>query len=407
MTERIAERWNLVVVGARLAGALTAHALAPYARSVLLLDRSGPSAYWPQQLSWDRPDNLVWQELGLTETVLACGAPRLHGHTRRTMDVTVEYAYPSDDEHCYRMSVPREVLDPALAARAASPANVTLLRGAKVTDLVSDRGRVTGVRFRRQGTEHEVRCDLVVFADGRTSRNADRVGAVPYQVIPSPWTGLLSYYRDLPLPDDRIHYSRQPGSMLIVTPCGPALWCVAAGLHQALVAKHGEHPARTYARTARADPVIGPALAAGHRITPIGGAGKLRMHRRPMAGPGWCLVGDAGYHLDPMSALGARAVLTTVRLLRDHVAGIGEVTASPDAHRALTEQRDALLAGEWDFTERILHSYAPTAEGIERARWLAGNPGAVEAESRARMGLGPTARGGAASDHGNVLTRNG
>ena len=232
--------------------------------------------------------------------------------------------------------------------------------------MLRDGDRVSGVRFRHQGTEHEARCDLVVFADGRTSRNADRVGAVPYRMIPSPWTGLLSYYRDLPLPDDRIRYCRQAGSMVIVTPCGPSLWCVAAGLHQALIGQHGEHPARTYVRAAHDDPVIGPALAAGRRVTPVGGAGRLRMHRRPMAGPGWCLVGDAGYHLDPMSALGARAVLTTVAMLRDRIAGIGEVTASPDAYRGLTEQRDALLAAEWDFTERILHSYAPSAAGIER-----------------------------------------
>ncbi len=388
MSGPIEQHWDLVVVGARIAGALTAHALAPYARSVLMLDRSGPGAYWPQQLSWDRPDNLIWHELGLTDTVLACGAPRLRGHTRRTMDVTVGYRYPADDEHCYRMSVPREVLDPALAAQAASSPNVTLLRRAKVTEVIRDSGRVAGVRYRHQGTQHEARCDLVVFADGRTSRGADRVGAVPYATVPSPWTGLLSYYRDLPLPDDQIHYSRQPGSMLIVTPCGPSLWCVAAGLHQALVAQRGEHPALTYARTARADPVAGPALAAGHRTSPIGGAGKLRMHRRPMAGPGWCLVGDAGYHLDPMSALGARAVLVTVRLLRDRVAGIGKITASPDAYRGLTEQRDALLAAEWDFTQRIVHNYAPTADGIERARRLAADPASVEAELRARMGLG-------------------
>lgn len=387
MTGPIAPHWDLVVVGARIAGALTAHALAPYARSVLLLDRSGPDAYWPQQLSWDRPDNLLWHELGLTDTVLACGAPRLRRHTRRTMDVTVEYRYPRDDEHCYRMSVPREVLDPALAARAADWPNVTLLRRAKVTGVARDGGRVTGIRFGYQGARHEVHCGLAVFADGRTSRNAARLDAAPYRTEPSPWTGLLSYYQDLPLPGDQVYYSRQPGSMLIVTPCGPSLWCVATALHQALIAQRGEHPSRTYARTASADSVIGPALTAGRRITPIGGAGKLRMHRRPMEGPGWCLVGDAGYHLDPMSALGARAALTTVKLLRDRVAATGEIPADPDAYRGLTEQRDALLAAEWEFTGRILNSYAPDASGIERARWLAANPAAVEADLRTRMGL--------------------
>jgi len=143
--------------------------------------------------------------------------------------------------------------------------------------------------------------------------------------------------------------------------------------------------------------VIGPALAAGRRVTPIGGAGRLRMHRRPMAGPGWCLVGDAGYHLDPMSALGARAVLTTVKLLRDHVAASGEIPADLAAYRGLTEQRDALLAAEWEFTGRILNSYAPDAKGIERARWLAANPAAVQADLRTRMGLDPVTAAAAAA----------
>jgi flavin-dependent dehydrogenase len=255
--------------------------------------------------------------------------------------------------------------------------------------VLRENGQVTGVRFRHRDASQEVRSGLVVFADGRTSRNASRVGALPYRTVPSPWTGLLSYYRDLPLPADRIHYSRQPGSMLIVTPCGPALWCVATGLHSDLIASRGEHPRQTYARVTGTDTVLGPALAAGHRVTPIGGAGRLRMHRRPMAGPGWCLVGDAGYHLDPMSALGARAVLTTVRLLRDRVADLGTVAAPPGGYRGLTGRRDALLAGEWAFTERILPSYAPSAEAIERARWLAAEPAAAAADLRERMGLGP------------------
>ena len=54
-----------------------------------------------------------------------------------------------------------------------------------------------GVTVRHQGVDHAVSCDLLVLADGRLSRNADRVGAVPYQVIPSPWVALLAYFADL------------------------------------------------------------------------------------------------------------------------------------------------------------------------------------------------------------------
>jgi len=71
-----------------------------------------------------------------------------------------------------------------------------------------------------------------------------------------------------------------------------------------------------------------------------------------MSGPGWCLVGDAGYHLDPMTALGTRSALTAARLLRDRVADAGRV----DRVRldGLTAARDAALAEEWARTIAVI-----------------------------------------------------
>lgn len=379
--------WDVVVVGGRLAGAVTAHALAPYAGRVLLVDRSTPTSFWPQQVTWDRSGNLLWEDLGLTDTVLSCGAPKLRGHTRRTLDVSVDYDYPDDDEHCYRMSVSREVLDPALAARAAQAENVRLLQPARVTGPVLDHGRVTGVRLLHHGVQSEVSATLVVFADGRVSANAEVIGAHCYQSVPSPWTALLSYYRGLPLPADRTWFSRQPGSMLIVTPTGPDQWCVATALHRDLIARHGLHPALVYRKVVTADPVIGPAVAKGEVSSRVGGAGRLRMYRRPMSGPGWCLVGDSGFHLDPMSALGAYAVLSTARLLRDRVADLGRVSGSAHHYADLTDLRDAALAREWDFTQQVIGVYRPGPEAVERARRLAQDPAAAQALLRTQMGL--------------------
>jgi 2-polyprenyl-6-methoxyphenol hydroxylase-like FAD-dependent oxidoreductase len=387
--------WDVVVVGARLAGATIAHALAPYAGRILLVDRSRPETFWPQQVTWDRPDNLIWADLGLTGTVLACGAPKLRGHTRRTVDVSVDYSYPDDDEHCYRMSVAREVLDPALAARAARWPNVRLLRPARVTAPLTDGERVTGVRLSWQGRELDVPATLVVFADGRVSPNAQRLGARAYRNVASPWTALLSYYTELGLPPDRVWYSRQAGSMLIVTPTGPDQWCVATAMHRDLIAERGMPPARLYRQVAGADPVIGAALALGTPVTRIGGAGRLRMYRRPMTGPGWCLVGDSGFHLDPMSALGTRAVLTTVRLLRDRVARLGRISAAPEDYADLGDLRDAALARDWDFTRQVIGVYRPGPEAVARARRLAADPEAIRELVRTQMGLtGPPVPGG-------------
>lgn len=347
----IAGHWSAVVVGGRIAGATTAWALAPYAKRILLVDASQATSFWPQQATWDRQGNLLWADLGLLDAVLGCGAPRTYGHAFRADGEVVEHHYPQQDDYSYRMTVPREVLDPALLAAAASRHNVTVLRPARVRDIAVEDGRVRGVTVRHQETDHAVSCDLLVLADGRLSRNADRIGAVPYRIVPSPWVAMLAYFADLPLPTDRGYFSLQDHSVAISTPCGDRQWCISTDMHQAMIDASGRHPAQEFSRILTEDPLLGPAVAAGRRISSIGGAGKLRMLRRPMSGPGWCLVGDAGYHLDPVVALGTRAALVAARLLRDRVAEAGDVAGA--VLTGLTEQRDAALAEEWAEAEQI------------------------------------------------------
>ncbi|GAB3136657.1 NAD(P)/FAD-dependent oxidoreductase [Micromonospora sonneratiae] len=348
----IAGHWEVVVVGGRIAGASTAWALAPYAERVLVVDASRASTFWPQQSTWDRTGNLAWSELGLLDTVLACGAPRTYGDTYRVGDDVVEREYPREDEYSYRMSVSREVLDPALLTAAQSRGNVTVLRPAKARDIAIDDGRVRGVTIQHGGIDSEVTCDLLILADGRLSRNAERVGATAYRVVESPWFALLAYYENLPLPTDRSYFSLQDRSVLISTPCGDKQWCIALDLHQSLIDEIGQHPVRSYDRMVRADPRLGPAIVAGRRTTSIGGAGRMRMMRRPMSGPGWCLVGDTGYHLDPVTAQGTRAALVTARILRDRIAAAGRVSGADLT--GLTDERDAALEEDWAYTEQIV-----------------------------------------------------
>ncbi|HEX8092777.1 NAD(P)/FAD-dependent oxidoreductase [Jatrophihabitans sp.] len=346
----IAGHWSVVVAGGRIAGATAAWALAPYAESVLVVDASQATSFWPQQSTWDREGNLLWQDLGLLEAVLACGAPRTYGHTLRVDDDVAEYEYPQQDGHSYRMTVPREVLDPALLRVAESRGNVTVARPARVTDITSRGGRVRGVTVRQGGADHQVSCDLLVLADGRLSHNADRLGAEPYRVVPSPWVALLAYFADLPLRPDRGYFSSQPGSLAISTPCGPGQWCVSTDMHQRLIDESGGHPARLFARITAEDPHIGPAVKVGRQVSRLGGAGKLRMQRRPMSGPGWCLVGDAGYHLDPVTARGTKSALVAARILRDRIAEIGGIDGTlldGTLLDGLTEQRDAELEEDW------------------------------------------------------------
>ena len=97
-------------------------------------------------------------------------------------------------------------------------------------------------------------------------------------------------------------------------------------------------------------------------------------------GPGWALVGDAGYFKDPITAHGITDALRDAELLADAVvaAAAGDQGAFAEYHRT----RDALSAELRDVTERIagyrwdrteLHGLLRDLSAAQRAenRWLA------------------------------------
>jgi flavin-dependent dehydrogenase len=71
-------------------------------------------------------------------------------------------------------------------------------------------------------------------------------------------------------------------------------------------------------------------------------------------GPGWALVGDAGYFKDPISTHGITDALRDADLLAD---AIGQATTGgADARRAMTayqDTRDCLSRALWEATEEV------------------------------------------------------
>jgi hypothetical protein len=63
------------------------------------------------------------------------------------------------------------------------------------------------------------------------------------------------------------------------------------------------------------------------------------------------------------------------------------VSAVPAHYADLGERRDTLLAPEWERTRRIIGAYAPGDDALQRARRLAEDPEAMQAEIRDQMGL--------------------
>ena len=95
---------------------------------------------------------------------------------------------------------------------------------------------------------------------------------------------------------------------------------------------------------------LGPAEPASPLRTFTGRPG----HVRRAHGPGWALVGDAGYFKDPLSAHGITDALRDAELLARAV--IGVLLDGHDEHRALAAyqaQRDELSAELFEVTDLI------------------------------------------------------
>ena len=97
------------------------------------------------------------------------------------------------------------------------------------------------------------------------------------------------------------------------------------------------------------------------------------MYKRTPYGPGWALVGDAGYHLDPLAARGTTAAVASAELLSQAICHhLGGEQPEAEAFGRYHTARDELLAPEWDVTYgAIMRPARPSGMSTRRICWRA------------------------------------
>ena len=185
----------------------------------------------------------------------------------------------------------------------------------------------------------------MIGADGRDSTVAKLVAAESYLAGRAASALVYGYFEGLP--DNGLHWYFAQGAAAGVIPTNQGQHCVFVGLprEQFGAAFRGDVERGFFSLLAKCGPqleaaVEGAALSGRLR----GFAGAHGFMRRPY-GPGWALVGDAGYFKDPLTAHGMTDALRDAELLaRAIVAGgspaNGEVPAR--ARRSL----DPALQGD-------------------------------------------------------------
>lgn len=307
--------YDAIVVGARCAGSPTAMLLAQQGYRVLLLDRSAfPSDtfrnHFLQQTAVAR-----LQRWGLLERVVASNCPPIATVVTDLGDGPLSSPIGSTDGLSVTFAPRRFVLDTILV-EAAAAAGAELRERFTVRELLWDNGRVVGVRGRaHDGGVVTERARIVIGADGAHSLVAQQVGAPRYNEHPALTFGYFSYFSGMPVNGNEVWF--RPGAAYINFLTNDDLTCAAIQLPNADFPAFRADIEGNFLRAIDRVPELAARVRAGRREERWYGTADLPNFFRKPHGPGWALVGDAGYHKDPILAQGINDAFRDAEILAD------------------------------------------------------------------------------------------
>ncbi len=340
--------YDVVVVGARCAGAATALNLARGGARVLVIDRDGPGTDTLSTHAIMRTGITLLDRWGVLPEIAAAGTPVI----RRTVfqygpeEVAVAIKPRGAAEGLY---APRRKLLDDVLARAAAAAGAELRYRTHLEGLVrDDAGRVIGIETRdAAGRSRTISCDIVVGADGRTSAVSELAGARSLATSPNASAVIYGYFETAP--DDAYHWIYRTGLSIGVIPTNDGCSCVFAAVERSRFASVlGGDPLSALASAFAAEgQEIRAAIANGpvERLRRFAGT---KGYLRQCHGPGWALVGDAGYFKDPATAHGITDALRDADALARAI-----LTGGGGAMADYQRTRDALSRNLFRITDRI------------------------------------------------------
>jgi flavin-dependent dehydrogenase len=311
-------RYDAIIVGARCAGASTAMLLARQGARVLVVDHDQPGTDTMSTHALMRGAVLQLHRWGVLDRIRASGAPPIRRtsffYGRETVDVDIAPVLGTDALWAPR----RRVLDAALVD-AAVAAGAEFRFGTGCKGLLRDgagAGTVVGIEARSEsGSREDLRADLVIGADGRRSAVAREVRAAVLRRAVCASAVVYGYFDGLKNLGYRWFWG--PGAGGGIIPTNDGLSCVFLAMTPEAFAE--SLPRRDEAGFAAAVANRLPVMAghlSGARLAsrPVTFRGE-HGYMRQAHGPGWALVGDAGYFKDPITAHGITDALRDAELL--------------------------------------------------------------------------------------------
>jgi flavin-dependent dehydrogenase len=198
---------------------------------------------------------------------------------------------PEDSPVSY---APRRTVLDKLLVDAAADAGAEIREGFVVEEVLFDNGCVSGIRGRAKGGQPVTeRARVVVGADGIRSIVAESVRAEQYHDTPELEASYYTYWSGLPTAGCFEAYDRGDRAMA-AWPTHDGLTLVIAGWPIAEFERNKKDIEGHYMRAIERAPAFAERIRSARREERFVGAAVAGYFRKPF-GPGWALVGDAGY----------------------------------------------------------------------------------------------------------------
>ena len=156
---------------------------------------------------------------------------------------------------------------------------------------------------------------MVIGADGMHSLVAKAVRPRPIPRGASPHPLYYAYWSGLPVDEFKTYERAEHGRGWAISPTHDGLTCVVQGWPQEEFEANRKDVEGTFMRSFDLVPEFAERIHAATRETRFVGSGNLPGFFRQPYGPGWALVGDAGYHKHPITGFGISDAFRDAELL--------------------------------------------------------------------------------------------
>ena len=377
--------FDAIVVGARCAGSPTAMLLARNGYNVLVVDRAKfPSDTISTHLVHP-PGVAALQRWSLLHRLVASGCPPIDTYSFDFGLFTISGA-PGTAEAPVAYGPRRTVLD-KLLVDAALEAGAEVREGFTVEDILIEDGRVTGLRGHGKGGQTVTeQARVVIGADGRHSMVAKVAGAEQYNEKPRLQGSYYTYWSGLPM-NGRFEVYIRPDRAFAAWPTNNDLTLIICGWPFAEFETYKRDIEANYLKTLELVPPFADRLRAATREARFVGTAVPNYFRKPY-GPGWALVGDAGYNKDFITAQGIHDAFHDAELCATALDQTFSGTRPFDAAMAEYQStRDEHVLPTYEFTCELATLAPPPPERQRLLAAVHGNQQAMDGFARINAGV--------------------